>query len=343
MRKNVRKHQSGLTIIELMVAVLLSLVLTAGVIQVFMGSKQTYRMQDAVSRIQESGRFGIQFLTRQIRQTDFWGCGGGTNYTFTNNLNDSNAGYTAFHDPLDATEGGGTNPDSITIRNATTTGISVTGHNITSAVVTVSDNSQFSDGDIVAICDASQGDIFQITHVHESGGSEKINHVTGNAGVVPGNKGSGCPSRNGNSPNCFSKEYGSDAEVVRMTETIFTVANVVDGGGAAITNEFGDTIPALFQNGEELVRDVENMQLLYGVDTNGDGSADYYEDATTVGAANMDDVVAVRVALLVRSDKPVLPNATNRTYQLLDAAVTTNDRYLRSVFETTIALRNRLP
>ena len=59
--------QRGFTLVELMVALAVSLLLLAGVIQVYLSSKQAYRVQDNVARIQESGRLAMGFLTRYVR------------------------------------------------------------------------------------------------------------------------------------------------------------------------------------------------------------------------------------------------------------------------------------
>jgi type IV pilus assembly protein PilW len=100
---------------------------------------------------------------------------------------------------------------------------------------------------------------------------------------------------------------------------------------------------------EPLVENVEDMDVTFGVDTNGDGSADTYQDADTVtGGSNWPNVISVRVALLVRSTdngavlqpQPVFFRSVSGTADVTPAA---SDRYLRQTFTTTIALRNRLP
>ena len=45
-------HQRGFSLVEIMVALVLSLFLVAGVIQLFLGTRQTYRFHEALSRIQ---------------------------------------------------------------------------------------------------------------------------------------------------------------------------------------------------------------------------------------------------------------------------------------------------
>ncbi len=62
-----RRQQQGLTLIEIMVALLIGAFLLAGVIQVFIVNKQTYRVQENLSRMQENGRFAIDYLNRYIR------------------------------------------------------------------------------------------------------------------------------------------------------------------------------------------------------------------------------------------------------------------------------------
>ena len=54
-------RQSGLSLVELMIAITLSLLLIAGVLQIFLSSKQTYSTNNALSRVQESGRFAWIF------------------------------------------------------------------------------------------------------------------------------------------------------------------------------------------------------------------------------------------------------------------------------------------
>ena len=49
-------EQSGLTLVELLVAMAIGLILLTGIFQVFLGSNSIYRTQDSLSRLQENGR-----------------------------------------------------------------------------------------------------------------------------------------------------------------------------------------------------------------------------------------------------------------------------------------------
>jgi type IV pilus assembly protein PilW len=59
--------QSGLSLIELMVAITLGLMITSSLGYILMGSRSTYRTQDASARIQDTGRFAMEFIGRQLR------------------------------------------------------------------------------------------------------------------------------------------------------------------------------------------------------------------------------------------------------------------------------------
>ena len=69
-----KRYQTGMTLIEIMIALLIGAFLLGGVLQIFINSKQTYRMQENLSRLQENGRFAMEFLARDIRMAGYWGC-----------------------------------------------------------------------------------------------------------------------------------------------------------------------------------------------------------------------------------------------------------------------------
>lgn len=60
-------RQRGLTLIEIMVALVISLFLLAGLLQLFIGTRQSARIQENLSRVQENGRYAINYLGRVIR------------------------------------------------------------------------------------------------------------------------------------------------------------------------------------------------------------------------------------------------------------------------------------
>jgi type IV pilus assembly protein PilW len=68
------KTQRGMSVIELMIALAIGLFLTAGLISLFVNSKQSYRLNENMARLQENARFAMTFIARDIRMTDYRGC-----------------------------------------------------------------------------------------------------------------------------------------------------------------------------------------------------------------------------------------------------------------------------
>jgi type IV pilus assembly protein PilW len=92
--------QSGFSLVEIMIALLIGLFLLGGILQMFSASQQTYRMQSNLARLQENGRFALDFLARDIRMASYWGC------------------MTSSTADISGTEGAVNVPDSISIQAA---------------------------------------------------------------------------------------------------------------------------------------------------------------------------------------------------------------------------------
>jgi len=89
----------------------------------------------------------------------------------------------------------------------------------------------------------------------------------------------------------------------------------------------------------EIAEGVENIQILYGIDNNGDNQVDQYVNADQV--TRWGSILSVQLALLVRSLSKVKKQKELRTYKLLDnTLISTNDKYQRTIFSTIIRLRN---
>lgn len=73
-RYTARGQQRGFTLIELLVAMAIAGALMAGIVQVFIGSKATYRVVEDLSRIQENGRFVMDTVAWSVRMAGYRGC-----------------------------------------------------------------------------------------------------------------------------------------------------------------------------------------------------------------------------------------------------------------------------
>src|SRR6056297_2296055 len=65
---SVSRRSAGFSLVELMVAITLGLLLTAGMVQLFSSTKVTFRTNDALARVQENGRFTLEMLKRELRE-----------------------------------------------------------------------------------------------------------------------------------------------------------------------------------------------------------------------------------------------------------------------------------
>jgi type IV pilus assembly protein PilW len=68
------KTQRGMSVIELMIALAMGLFITAGLISLFVNSKQSYRLNENMARLQENARFAVTFIARDVRMTDYRAC-----------------------------------------------------------------------------------------------------------------------------------------------------------------------------------------------------------------------------------------------------------------------------
>jgi type IV pilus assembly protein PilW len=65
-------RQHGFSLVEILVAMTLGLLILLAISSIYIGSRQTFRMQEENARLQESGRYALEVLGRSIRQAGFW-------------------------------------------------------------------------------------------------------------------------------------------------------------------------------------------------------------------------------------------------------------------------------
>jgi type IV pilus assembly protein PilW len=320
-------RQRGVTLIEMMVALVVGLILTGGAIQIFMSSRQGFAANDAMARIQENGRYALEFLARDIRTAAFWGCA--QELEMNSRLNPG--GGVDFEGPeFSGTEAGGpNNSDTLTIRHATqNTRLQLQNSmpSASSALVVNADN-DVQVGDILIVTDCVAADVFQVTNTQNS-----------NASIVHNSGGTLTP---GNATGSLSQAYDTSATVYTAEEKVYSLA----------TNADGERVLQRTVNGGapvELVAGVRDMQIAYGVDFDNDEVPNAYLAANEVpdndgdGAPDWEEVMAVRVELLLASaDDNVVESA--QQYTIDGTTTTAADRRMYQVFTTTTGIRNRLP
>ncbi len=74
MQVTLRNRMSGFSLVELMVALAISVLLLMGVVALFVSSRASYETTERLSRIQENGRFALDQLAGDIRATGYNDC-----------------------------------------------------------------------------------------------------------------------------------------------------------------------------------------------------------------------------------------------------------------------------
>ena len=345
--------QLGFTLLELTVGLLVGGVVVAAVLQLFISSKSAYRMQEGVARLQENGRFAVDFISGDLRMAGFQGCLSlvpvgelGSRYQYSL----KNDGFYDFTVAIRGYEAGAGVDNKITdaITNAgspqPTAGIDVLSIHVaersdatmTSDMTTNSDdllvntNNGLQQGDIIVVANCQGYGVAQITNDPSAG---VIKHEA-NVGISPDND-----------VASIGQAFSADADILRGSiKTYYIAASENDPDIPALWELESTPVSAVPR---ELIEGVQDMEVYYGVDTDGDNAANRYMNADIVTAGpdpiNWGNVVAVRVSLLLQSNDDYLTSEP-QPYTFDGTAVSNpGDRRLRRVFTTTIGIRNSLP
>ncbi len=342
--------QSGLSLVEILVALVISLFLLGGIIQVYLGNKTAYRFSDASSRIQENGRFALDAIATDVRSAGFFGCVNvRRNPLFVqNHLDQASANWNAKqHDfisqrPIRLTAGAGLNgSDDLSIMGSKPgqANLSVTLARPGSAALQVTGNTQFQAGDIVLVTNCWTSDIFEVSSAATVAGVTTLTHNTGGSADSPGNAatnpctGGGHCLHGGVEAKYESDYQANNSSVYRLQAVDYSVQASASGSGepALWRSENGDN--------QELIEGVERMLVMYGIDTDNDNAPNQYLDSANALAAGQ-SITALRIWLVVRSENDNVMDSP-QVYNLNGADITAADRRLRQVFSITVDLRNR--
>jgi len=154
-----------------------------------------------------------------------------------------------------------------------------------------------------------------------------------------------------NSETGLNPEFDTSAPIPNPIPELIAKAHSFNGDIYYVADN-KDGIPTLYRSNlydtnatvdDEIIQGIESLQVLYGVELSPDDSVNNisYITAETLNTLNNPRVFAVRLALLTRSYQAVLPEAVAREYDVFGATrQAPKDRFLRSVFTSTIKLRN---
>jgi len=365
---NSKPSQKGVTLIELMISMVITMIIMAGVVQVMVDNRQKFKLNDELSYIQENARFALDEIGRDLRMAGFNGCGASANVA-----NVVNGAGTDFYDGFglggwDGAEASAdfpaefrddlwsvntaSSPDAVVIKRVNSDDsfpVTEEGNNASAAVLKLGGAHDVQPGTIMVVVgpDCSQAVIFQNTQTNNSNNAEQLQFNTGNS-VSPGNCEKAYIVEN---VTCDTMPANPDEEEIPKGSTVMMFSSQAYYIGASSIDA---SIPSLYRErvieasnaatttAEELLIGVENMQLVYGVDTDAtaDGVANRYLDADEIdGTSNKEwgRVVSVRVDLLLRSLDPIWLEDTDFEF---DGVTYSGRRELRQRVSSTILLRN---
>lgn len=337
-----RKRQAGLTIVELMVALILGLLLIGGTINIFVSNRQAFRTTEQLGRLQENTRIAFELMARSVREAGGMPCG--SDLPTGNVVNDSATNWWSnWGDGIHGYEGDQTFPakangTGAAERVADTDAVilmygygdppvTIVEHQPTAAQFKLSTSDHgLVDGEIALVCDYRQAAIFQITNVNSSNAT--LVHNTGAGVATPGNcsKGLGhptdCSSVNGNS---YSFEEGGN--LVRLVSEGWYIGYNGRGGKSLYRMRLKTVSGEPVAEAEEIAEGVQDMQIQYLLTDGAGALATSYVDADSVATTDWPQVVAARLTLSLESQEKVAVDGTALKRQLIHV----------------VSLRNRLP
>lgn len=309
--RSIRRVQRGLTLVELLVSLVISMVIVIAAASFYLSSGRSRDTQEAASVLQDNARFATEIITRNIQQAGY------QNYIW------STAGAAGRREVLAPSDG---EPD-------------ISGYNNTAAG-TSTDNG-----------------------VH----NRSNNRINNSDTLIVRFQGSGTsPSGDGSMIDCLGRPQPDPTFAGERVYSIFEVRQSSTSVEPELKCKYSSwTSGVQTYTSEVVVRGVEMLQFMYGVDTDGDSFVDKWLNAaevnpggSTTAIADWSKVKSVRVGMVLRSPDrvtvassaggtttmaPLGANFTQSNVSYPDTlVVNSSDGRLRRMVTFTVNLRNPL-
>lgn len=376
---------AGFTLVELLVAVALGSLLMLGAMSVFISTRESHEVNTANARLQDNARYAIDQITADLRMAGFFGCADDASVV-SNSLGtggilwDTDNPLEGFNDAA----GDGSDTWSISTRAVSTKGLpgpilagtdgitvrylagmesdgaggvanEVTASTNDSVTITpgLAAKLDVEDALIGGVADCGGADIFEIDDIVVDTSTDPDTY----SGEVEAKA-------------AFSRAYdaGTSTYASTLVARRYFIANNAD-----VTPNNPNGVPSLWvvdldgddmdinstppkePAAQEVITGVQDLQILYGLDTDNDVAPNQYAAAGEAGvldsAAAWSRVVTVRFSLLVRTDDPLgSEDRAGKAFRVLSKTYTTptgsstanklERRHRRRVFTATANVRN---
>jgi Tfp pilus assembly protein PilW len=327
--------QAGVSLVELMVALVLGLFLIFGAVTIYSKSRSTYRTTEAVARLQETGRYAMDAIEPDVRMASYWGLASRPDYIINRAR------------PTDALPGD--------LADAATE-IDECGTNWLINLDQYIEGVNGADtADFALDCAAFRGatwrpgtDILIVRRGGEAQPNELIeDRLYLQTSRIQGTLFLAGDCSDPKDPTCIPADYSPPAS---ETRELISTAYYISNESTARTD-----VPSLRRKrlvagailDEEVATGVEDLQVRFGVDTNNDTNADTYVDPDTNPADYGGPIVSATIWLRVRAEDREIGFTDDHTYAYADidatgepALAVPNDGFRRFVISKTIQLRN---
>lgn len=315
-----RKRQHGMSMVELLVAMVIGMIVIGGAISLFVASKRSYTENERSERMIENARFALQMLQMEVRHAGFFGESA---------------------------------PPGISVKSGLS---SVTGDCDDAGAAYKVSNSEYMFAVRVDASGAALGcindavpdtDVLVIKSVRPQPLSPAEAAADKNKAYVAANPISGLLFDNSNwATNAEFDEYvpsvpSGDPEIGHVWEYSFHVYYVRDGAVphlARKTLKWAGTKMQL--ETEEIVEGVESLRVRLGVDGDSNGEVDSYLKSDEIASSDWDRVMSVELQMLVRSAEPDPAYVDQRKYEIGGETVTPGGNFHRTVIGSVISVRN---
>lgn len=338
---SIRMSENGFTLIELMVALILGLLISAAALQIFYTSSVNNSRQKAGSQLQDNAVFGIEDFSKHLRRANYGANSNATSGFYLNHLTPQ--GGVVLTRPTSTTKDTGTAPNITTVTTWTGSNLNglKNGSNVLPTAIlsanaptnSASNLATNTNSDQLTIqYQAYQDDMFTC----DSKRITKGDYVVERYFVRVDN-------------NVRSKESGLALACASLTYTY-------DAAAAETGIDVSAKLDKLTGDGTIIIPNVDYFRVLLGTTAQDDFATDPTKLALVYQPIPSDPatlagqrIVSLQVGLLVHSDTATVSKQENTSlrFNILDkrdqqlSTVAANDsKYLRSVYEMTTLIRN---
>jgi type IV pilus assembly protein PilW len=330
----VRRAAQGFTLVETLLATAVGLLLTGIIATIASSNAKTYVLANSVSELETAGRVAFETIQRDVRMAGFQGCSssGPGRAPLQNQIALQADAAWAPDAPLTGYEARGRGWRPMLPADA---GMSpLVGTDVLSLQVAVGAayalRSAMTDptagiplgsvagiavGDRLLIADCTAAAVFEVTGV----AGRELQHAAG-----------------ANSSNRLPRAFGVDALALRIETHRYFVA---PSAGQSPAGERSLWLKVDQRPPVQVAGGVQDLQLTYGIDSNGDAVPDRFVAADQIGASDWPAVCAIDLNLLLRGPA-ALRAASSTPYVFNGRQQLPADQRLYRVHRATIERRN---